>query len=124
MGALGRAVGFVRFEFCAGVLTTTRQYSFDPQIGTAISPMIATTSLAVFALPERCLAVGEGGLAGTKKSALGRFLPFSKTLQQRAMMLRCGRRESATNGHWWPTKSPRLNGWLTPKAAIQKPSRD
>ena len=21
------------------------------------------------------------------------------------------RPESATNGHWWPTKSPRLNGW-------------
>ena len=56
-GALGRAVGFARFEYCVGVPTTTRQYSFDPQIGTAISPVTGTTSLAEFALPGRCRAV-------------------------------------------------------------------
>jgi len=56
MGALGRVVGFARFEFCAGVLTTIRRYSFDLQIGTAISLMTATTCSVDFALPGHCRA--------------------------------------------------------------------
>ena len=53
-GALGRVVEFARFEYCAGVPTTTRQSSFDLQIGTAISPVTGTTSLAEFEFPGRC----------------------------------------------------------------------